>query len=122
QGFTEADKVIQAMGLSWPAVIASLIGLRLLGPILRGVAGGLAAIAVIPGILPLLAGLATAYGAAVALKAYRDKQFGAAANADPTPGRKPFTLEDIQTTLQGGTVWDRFRQRGEGDVWKGIIN
>src|SRR6188508_682743 len=36
-GFTEADKVIQAMGLSWPAVIASLIGLRLLAPILRGV-------------------------------------------------------------------------------------
>jgi hypothetical protein len=57
-GFTEADKVIQAMGLSWPAVIASLVGLRLLAPILRSVGASLGVIAAIPGVATILAALA----------------------------------------------------------------
>ena len=121
-GFVEADKIITSMGLSWPKVIGAIVGLKL-GAELASIATALLGISRIPGIGPMLIGLAAAYGAAQALKSRRDRLYGAEADADPSPGRKPFTMEDIQTRLGagGGTVWDRFRQRGGGSMWRGFL-
>lgn len=119
--FDAADAVVQAMGASWTGIIATLVGLKF-ASWLSGIALQLWGISRIPGLLRLLGALGVTYGAARALKARRDRMYGAEAEGDPDPYRKPFTMEDIHTRLQGGTVWDRFRQRGGGSVWEGFKN
>jgi hypothetical protein len=115
-GFEEADKVIKAMDLSWPQVIAGMIGLKLLGPILRSIGVSLSVLAAIPGILPLLAALGLSYAAALYLQKIKEQNFPEGAPDKPSG----MDLEFDPFSGKETTVWDRLRRRGGGSILDGL--
>jgi hypothetical protein len=96
--FKGADDVIQAMGLSWPKVIAAL-ALGKFASSLIGVANAIRMIMAIPGAALILGGSAAFYAW---LSSFRESK-------DPTPGRKPYTTDDIRRRMEDAnpSIWRR---------------